>query len=97
MSLYAVQELCIRTLKDKEFREAIKRDPAAAIAHQDVWVKVLDKLKAGTMPPRTMPPLPASDSAAVIGWIEKLRGIESSPESASASMALADPGRGCRM
>ncbi len=32
MSLYAVQELCSRTLKDKEFREAIKRDPAAALA-----------------------------------------------------------------
>src|SRR5215211_3032763 len=38
------------------------REPATALAHQDVWVKVLDKLKAGTMPPRTMPALPPSDS-----------------------------------
>jgi hypothetical protein len=32
MSLYAVQEVCIRTLRDPEFREAIKQDPVAALA-----------------------------------------------------------------
>lgn len=70
------------------------RDPTAALEHQDVWVKVLDKLKAGTMPPRSMPPLPAADSAAVIGWIEKLRGIAPAPSSqAGTGVVVSDPGR----
>ena len=32
MSLYTVHEVCSRTLHDPEFREAIKRDPEAALA-----------------------------------------------------------------
>src|SRR5438874_11190427 len=35
------------------------QDPALALQKPEVWAKVLDKLKAGTMPPRNMPqPLP---------------------------------------
>ncbi len=47
MSLYAVQQLCSRTLKDKEFREAIKRDPAAAIAPLDLSAKEREAFLAG--------------------------------------------------
>ena len=32
MSIYAVNKLCRDTLHDPAFREAVKRDPAAAIA-----------------------------------------------------------------
>src|ERR1700730_3129181 len=65
------------------------RDQTLALQHPEVWVKVLDKLKAGTMPPRTMPPLSASDLTALTGWIEKTQGIAAAPSDA----ASADPGR----
>jgi hypothetical protein len=65
------------------------RDQALALQHPEVWVKVLDKLKAGTMPPRTMPPLSPSDLTAVTGWIEKTQGVAAAPSDASS----ADPGR----
>jgi hypothetical protein len=32
MSVYAINEICYRALHDIPFREALKRDPAAAIA-----------------------------------------------------------------
>ena len=47
MSLYDVQEVCIRTLKDKEFREAIKRDPAAALAPLPLSAKEREAFLAG--------------------------------------------------
>ena len=65
------------------------RDPAVALQHPDVWAKVLDKLNAGTMPPRPMPPVPPADRAALIGWIEKNTGASV----ASSDAASADPGR----
>jgi Aromatic-ring-opening dioxygenase LigAB, LigA subunit len=36
MSLYAVNKLCRDALRDLAFREAVKRDPAAAIASRDL-------------------------------------------------------------
>lgn len=36
MSVYAVNKLCRDALRDLDFREAIKRDPAAAIASRDL-------------------------------------------------------------
>ncbi len=36
MSVYAVNKLCRDALHDLAFREAIKRDPAAAIAARDL-------------------------------------------------------------
>lgn len=47
MTLYAVQEVCIRTLKDKAFREAIKTDPAAALAPLDLSAKEREAFLAG--------------------------------------------------
>lgn len=47
MSLYAVQELCSRTLKDPAFREAILRDPQAAIAPLALSPKERAALLAG--------------------------------------------------
>ena len=69
--------------------EAFTTDPTLARQKPDVWTKVLDKLKAGTMPPRTMPPLSAADLAAVTGWIERSEGIATT----SVDPASADPGR----
>ncbi len=36
MSVYAVNKLCRDTLHDPAFREALKRDPASAIATRDL-------------------------------------------------------------
>lgn len=36
MSVYAVNKICRDALHDPAFREAVKRDPAAAIASRDV-------------------------------------------------------------
>jgi hypothetical protein len=36
MSVYAVDKLCHDALHDLDFREALKRDPAAAIAPRDL-------------------------------------------------------------
>ncbi|MCM3880873.1 MAG: DUF1592 domain-containing protein [Vicinamibacterales bacterium] len=93
-----LQKNCFSCHSDRQHAGSLSlealREPAAALEHQDVWVKVLDKLKAGTMPPRTMPPLSASDSAAVVGWIERLRGIGPGSTDAPASIGSSiDPGR----
>ena len=83
------------------------RDPNAALAKPDVWVKVLDKLKAGTMPPRTMPPLSPEDLNAVTSWIERLSSVSpaeagrhpdeagrhAGDASTNKDAAAADPGR----
>jgi mono/diheme cytochrome c family protein len=66
------------------------QDPALALQKDDVWTKVLDKLKAGTMPPRNVPQPSAADVAAVTVWIESLH---SGTASATASATTADPGR----
>jgi Protein of unknown function (DUF1592)/Protein of unknown function (DUF1588)/Protein of unknown function (DUF1587)/Protein of unknown function (DUF1585)/Protein of unknown function (DUF1595) len=68
------------------------QDPALALQKPEVWVKVLDKLKAGTMPPRSMTPLPPADQAAVVGWIESLQGTGDG-HNVPATSANADPGR----
>ena len=65
-------------------------DGNEALQKRDVWVKVLDKLKAGTMPPRSMPPMAAGDRDAVVGWIEKSLGVATT---ASVAGSNADPGR----
>ena len=66
------------------------QDPSLALQKPEVWTKVLDKLKAGTMPPRTMPPLSATDGAAITGWIERMHG---GPAPATADSTTVDPGR----
>jgi hypothetical protein len=62
----------------------------AASKRTDVWQKVFDKLAAGQMPPRPMPPLSAADLEAVTGWIRKLPGISTASLDPSAET---DPGR----
>jgi Protein of unknown function (DUF1592)/Protein of unknown function (DUF1588)/Protein of unknown function (DUF1587)/Protein of unknown function (DUF1585)/Protein of unknown function (DUF1595)/Cytochrome C oxidase, cbb3-type, subunit III len=66
------------------------RDGSGTAAKPEVWVKVLDKLKAGTMPPRTMPPMAPADREAVVAWIEKSLGAAAN---GTTSGANADPGR----
>ena len=50
------------------------RDSSLALQRPEAWAKVLDKLKAGAMPPAPMAPLSPADRAAVMGWIEKNMG-----------------------
>jgi mono/diheme cytochrome c family protein len=66
------------------------RDAALVTEKPEVWTKVLDKVKAGTMPPRTMPPLSGTDAAAITGWIERMHG---GPAPAVADSTSVDPGR----
>jgi hypothetical protein len=47
MSVYAVDKLCHDTLHDLAFREAVKRDPAAAIASRDLSAEERDALLSG--------------------------------------------------
>jgi hypothetical protein len=47
MSVYAVNKLCREALHDLAFRDALKRDPAAAIAPLDLTAKERDALLAG--------------------------------------------------
>jgi hypothetical protein len=47
MSLYAVQQLCRRTLQDPAFRAAIKQDPEAALAPLDLTAGEREALLAG--------------------------------------------------
>jgi hypothetical protein len=47
MSVYAVNKLCHDTLHDLAFREAVKRDPAAAIAARDLTADERNALLAG--------------------------------------------------
>jgi cytochrome c553 len=51
------------------------RDAASASRTPELWQKVLDRLRAGEMPPRPAAPLSAADLAAVTGWIRTLPGI----------------------
>ena len=50
-------------------------DPSAALAHPEVWQKVLNRLAAGEMPPRNAAPLAPAEAAAVIAWIKNVPGV----------------------
>jgi len=47
MSVYAVNKLCHDALHDLAFREAVKRDPAAAIASRDLTAGERNALLSG--------------------------------------------------
>jgi hypothetical protein len=47
MSVYAVDKLCRDALHDLAFRDAVKRDPAAAIASRDLTIEERDALLNG--------------------------------------------------
>jgi Aromatic-ring-opening dioxygenase LigAB, LigA subunit len=47
MSVYAVNKICRDALHDLAFREAVKRDPAAAIASRDLTDQERAALLAG--------------------------------------------------
>lgn len=47
MSVYQINKLCHRTLRDLEFRAAMRRDPAAAIAPFDLTPQERDAVLAG--------------------------------------------------
>ncbi len=47
MSVYAVNKLCRDALHDLAFREAVKRDPAAAIASRDLTSEERNALLTG--------------------------------------------------
>jgi hypothetical protein len=47
MSVYAVNKICHDALHDVAFREAVKRNPAAAIAGRDLSAEERDALLAG--------------------------------------------------
>ena len=47
MSIYAIDKLCRDALHDPGFREALKRDPAAAIAARDLTGDERDALLNG--------------------------------------------------
>jgi mono/diheme cytochrome c family protein len=65
------------------------RDAAAASQKPELWLKVLDKVSAGQMPPRSAAPLSAADSAAMTRWIRKLPAIAAS----TGNEAGQNPGR----
>jgi mono/diheme cytochrome c family protein len=50
-------------------------DGTSALAHPEVWQKVLNKLAAGEMPPRNVTPLAATEVAAVIAWVKTVPGV----------------------
>jgi mono/diheme cytochrome c family protein len=50
-------------------------DGATALAHAEVWQKVLNKLMAGDMPPRNAAPLAAAELAAVTTWLKRVPGV----------------------
>ncbi len=58
------------------------KDPAAAASAEEVWRKVMRKLRAGEMPPPGRPRPPAEEVRAIIEWIE-----------ARVSAVAPDPGR----
>jgi hypothetical protein len=70
--------------------EIFRNDPSLIAQKHEVWAKVLDKVKAGTMPPRPAAPLTPQEVAAVSGWIERLTGTSGSAETGSVQ---SDPGR----
>jgi hypothetical protein len=47
MSVYAIDKLCRDALYDLDFREALKRDPAAAIGSRELSEAERDALLAG--------------------------------------------------
>ena len=47
MSIYAINKLCRDTLHDPAFRDAVKRDPAAAIAMRDLTAEERTALLTG--------------------------------------------------
>jgi hypothetical protein len=47
MSVYAIDKLCRDALHDLAFREAVKRDPTAAIASRDLTAEERQALLAG--------------------------------------------------
>jgi len=47
MSVYAIDKLCRDALHDLDFREALKRDPAAAISSRELSEAERDALLAG--------------------------------------------------
>ena len=47
MSVYAIDKICYRALHDLAFREAVKRDPAAAIADLPLTGEERQALLAG--------------------------------------------------
>ena len=63
------------------------RDGDIALKQTAVWQKVLDKLKAGDMPPAGMPTPSKTELAAVTNWIQDLLGNSSGP------LKEGDPGR----
>ncbi len=69
--------------------EAFANDPSLVTQKHDVWVKVLDKVKAGTMPPRSSVPLAPQEISAITGWIEKTF----SAATADGTSGRVDPGR----
>ena len=62
-------------------------DGATALAHPEVWQKVLNKLAAGEMPPRNAAPLAAADLAAVITWVKTVPGVSDTTPAPSAGSA----------
>jgi mono/diheme cytochrome c family protein len=50
-------------------------DPAAALAQQAIWPKVLERVAAGTMPPANAKPLSQEDREAITTWVRKLPGV----------------------
>lgn len=83
--------------------EVFRTDPALVTQKPEVWAKVLDKVKAGTMPPRSLAPLTPEEAAAITGWVERLDGpapgpAEAGPHNADSGSIGAregsvDPGR----
>jgi hypothetical protein len=47
MTVYAVNKVCRDVLRDKAFREAIKKDPKAALADRDLTAEERKALLAG--------------------------------------------------
>ena len=47
MTIYAIDKLCRDALHDIDFREALKRDPAAAIAARELTSDERDALLSG--------------------------------------------------
>src|SRR3954469_19449664 len=79
------------------------QDSSLVLQKPEVWTKVLDKLKSGTMPPRNAAQPSAEEVAAVTGWIESLHAgtgaaapantASAMPTAPAATAATADPGR----
>jgi mono/diheme cytochrome c family protein len=51
------------------------RDPSAALVQQAIWLNVLERVTAGTMPPAAAAPLSPADRDAIASWIRRLPGV----------------------